>query len=324
MSALSESQIKNFWAATGLPTTIVLFNLPDDTIGKFPLSNTQFSDDDLDVIENLLTGEEIEFGLMDHVNYSRYAHSYNLVHCGTVFMLEWFSWTLSKNVTLSLLYYAGYLTMMVCCLYPVVLSVLISAKANGQFKIPNQEVMMDWARWIIGDGDSSGNILKMCVEGPVGDFAAKWPNFMQQQLNSKLAGKAQGAVSHKTPERIYHILFLGLMQSLRQKGWEVSIESQAGGGHINIHLCHTRKHMAVLIELKSSEKQEDMEKDANKVPKQIGEKNYQNLEDFPNIHTLREYGIALFHLSSYVKGRYLELDGQNQWVEKDDPIMSVS
>jgi hypothetical protein len=55
--------------------------------------------------------------------------------------------TESKNATLSLLYYGGYLTMTVCYFYPMVLSVLISDKDNGRFKIPNLEVMMDWARW---------------------------------------------------------------------------------------------------------------------------------------------------------------------------------
>jgi len=97
---------------------------------------------------------------------------------------------------------------------------------------------------------------------------AKWPNFMQQQLDPKLVGKARGAVSRKTPERIYHVLFWDLMQSLRVKGWEVSIEPRAGGGHIDICLRHRRKRMAVLIKLKSSEKQEDMERDANKALKQ--------------------------------------------------------
>jgi hypothetical protein len=78
---------------------------------------------------------------MEDVTYRRCAHFYNLVHCGPVFTLEWFSLTLSKNATL---YYAGYLTMTVCYFYPMVLSVLISAKANGRFRIPNPEVMTDW------------------------------------------------------------------------------------------------------------------------------------------------------------------------------------
>jgi hypothetical protein len=84
--------------------------------------------------------------------------------------------------------------------------------------------------------------------------------------------------------------------------------------------------MAVLIELKSSEKQGDMERDANKALKQIEEeeKNYRNSEGLASIRTLREYGIAGFHLSSHLEGRYLELGDQNQWVEKDDPMMSVS
>ena len=232
--------------------------------------------------------------------------------------------TLSKNATLTLLYYAGYLTMTVCYFFPVVLSILISAKANGRFKIPNLEVMTDWVRWVIGNVESSNDILKTCVNGPVSDFAAKWPNFMQQLLDSKLVGKERGAVSRKTPERIYHVSFWGLIQSLRTTSWEVSIEPRAGGDYVDIRLHHRRNRMAVLIELKSSEKQGDMERDANKALKQIEEKNYRNPEGLPNIRSLREYGIACFHLSSYVKGRYLELDGQNQWVEKDDPMMSIS
>ncbi len=143
---------------------------------------------------------------------------------------------------------------------------------------------------------------------------------MQQQLDSKLVSKAQGAVGGKTLERIYLVLFWSLVQSLREKGWEVSIEPRAGAGYVDIRLHHRRKRMAVLIELKSSEKKEDMERDANKALEQIEEKNYRNSEGLLNIHILREYGIAGFHLGSYVEGRYLELDDQNQWVEKDDPV----
>jgi hypothetical protein len=81
MSALSKSQIKNFWVATGLPTAIVLFNQLSSTIGEFPLLNRQFPDDGLDVVDDLLTGAEIIFDLMENATYSRCAHFYNLVHC---------------------------------------------------------------------------------------------------------------------------------------------------------------------------------------------------------------------------------------------------
>jgi len=90
----------------------------------------------------------------------------------------------------TVLYYTGYLTMTVCYFYPMVLSILTSAKANDQFKIPNSEVMTDWAKWIISDIESWDDILKTCVEGPVSDFTAKWPNFIQQQPDPKLVGKA--------------------------------------------------------------------------------------------------------------------------------------
>ena len=180
----------------------------------------------------------------------------------------------------------------------MVLSALISVKANDRFKIPNPEVMTDRARWLIGDVEIQDDILKTCVEGPVSDFAAKWPNFMQQPLDPKLVSKMRGAISHKTPERIYHVLFWGLMQSRRVKGWDVFIERRAGG-YVDSRLHH------------------------NKALKQIEDRNYRNSEVLPSIRILREYGIAGCHLSSYVKGRYLELNGQNQWAEKDDPMMGL-
>ena len=80
------------------------------TLAEYPLLIKQFPDDDFDVIEALLTGAEIEFVLMEDVTFTRCGHFYNLVHCGPVFTLEWFSSTLSKDATLTLLYYAGYLT----------------------------------------------------------------------------------------------------------------------------------------------------------------------------------------------------------------------
>ena len=67
--------------------------------------------------------------------------------------------------TLTLLYYAGYLTMTVCCFHAMIISVLTPVKPTGQFKIPNREVTMDWARWAAGGTGSSTDILDVCVEG---------------------------------------------------------------------------------------------------------------------------------------------------------------
>ena len=177
---------------------------------------------------------------------------------------------------------------------------------------------MDWARWITGGPASSTNILDVCVEGHISTFEEGWPDFMEQHLDPKAVGKVRGAVSLKTPEKIYQVYFLGLMHCLRPKGWEVCIEPRAGRGYINIRLISRKKGRAVLIELKSSDKLEHIEQDASKALKQIVDKNYRNQEGLPNIRILREYGIASYHLVSHVKGRYVELDAQGQWVEKDD------
>jgi hypothetical protein len=183
--------------------------------------------------------------------------------------------------------------------------------------------MVDWARWITGSVESYIDIFDVCVEGHVSIFAERWPIFMQQHLDPKSVAKTRGAVSFKNPERIYQVYFLGLMHCLRPKGWEVSIEPRAGGGYIDIHLISRKKGRAVLIELKSSEKPEHIEGDASKALKQIVDKNYRNQEGLPNIRILREYGIASYHLASCVKGRYLELDAQSRWVEKDDPAKRI-
>jgi len=238
--------------------------------------------------------------------------SINVVHRDLIFTLGWFSDTLSKDESLSLLFYAGYLTITVCCLYPIALSFLIPAQAGGRFKIPNREVISDWVRWVIGDANSwaSDRILKTCVEGPVSDFEATWPIFMQQHLHPRLVGMRG---TQKTPESVYRVFFLGLMRSLGGIGWEVIVEPRAGVGHID--LCLRRKHEAVLIGLKSSVKKDAMEEDANKALEQMVRKGYRNPEGLPNVRILREYGIAWHGLNSCVKGRYSELNHRIQWVE---------
>jgi len=77
------------------------------------------------------------------------------------------------------------------------------------------------------------------------------------------------------------------------------------------------------VELKSSKKLEDMERDAEKALDQIVDKDYRNQEGLANIRILREYGIASYHLGSCVESRYLELDTQSQWIEKEDPAMRI-
>jgi hypothetical protein len=73
-------------------------------------------------------------------------------HCGKATMLQMLG------------LYAGYLTEAeadsMLFLYKEILSVLISAEANDRFKIPNPEVMTDWARWIVHNVKSRGGILK--------------------------------------------------------------------------------------------------------------------------------------------------------------------
>jgi len=156
----------------------------------------------------------------------------------------------------------------------------------------------------------------------VDTFAEQWPDFMQQSLHPKAVGMARGAVSSKTPETVYEVFLLGLMLGRALKDWEVTIEPRGGSGYIDIRLVSKETQSAVLMELKSSKKQEDVERDSLAALNQIESKNYRNRYDLPDIRYLREYAIAYYHLESTVNGRYLELD-QSRWVQKDDPAMAT-
>jgi hypothetical protein len=57
----------------------------------------------------------------------------------------------------------------------------------------------------------------------------KWPKLMQQFLEPNLSHQDATMQGAKTLEKIYHILFLDLMESLKAEGQEVSFEAQAGG-----------------------------------------------------------------------------------------------
>lgn len=154
------------------------------SVDEFPLLSRESPDNGFDITEDVLAGADIQFTLAEGVTYSKCAHLYNLVRCDPVFTLKRFSATPCKHATLTLLYYADYLTITVFHFYPMVLSVLISAKIDSGFRIPNQEVMTDWASWIIGHV-FCGNTLSTCVDGPISDLEAKWPNLVQQFLNLK-------------------------------------------------------------------------------------------------------------------------------------------
>jgi len=202
----------------------------------------------------------------------------------------------------------------------MLISVLIRVKPErDRFKIPNREVMDDWAQWIVGivGGDLGEDIADECTKGPVNIFQQRWPDFMQRHLKPKSAAEDRGARSLET--RIYQVFFFALMLRLRVKGWEVTIEESGGEGYANVWLVSTKTKTAVLIELKSSEKAAHIQKDAKAALDRIEEKNYRNCESLQDVRILREYGIGCYHLKSHVEGRYLEFDSERRWVKKADP-----
>jgi len=119
------------------------------------------------------------------------------------------------------------------CFLAILISVLICVKSDGdRYKIPNREVMNNWAQWIVKNvGHDLGtykDIADECVKGPVNKFQQRWPDFMQHYLSPKSVAKERGAKSSKTPERIYQVYLFALMLCLGERGWEVTIEEPAG------------------------------------------------------------------------------------------------
>lgn len=149
---------------------------------------------------------------------------------------------------------------------------------------------------------------------PNEEVLSDWSNFMQSKLNPKLVAKQPSQKSKKTPERLYRVYLLGLLQGLKWQGWEVNVELHSGLGYINVGLVSEQKHAGVLIEVKSSEHSQHLDRDADRALRQITDKNYQNIPTHSGINYIREYGMANFHLESVVKGRYLVRSGSD-WVK---------
>ncbi|KAI0285445.1 hypothetical protein BGY98DRAFT_1093027 [Russula aff. rugulosa BPL654] len=56
------------------------------------------------------------------------------------------------------------------------------------------------------------------------------------------------------------------LRSLAHRDLPASVEARTGGNYVDLRLLHKRKSQADVIELKPSEKEEDMENDASKAP----------------------------------------------------------
>lgn len=196
-------------------------------------------------------------------------------------------------------------------------SILTCVKNNNLFKIPNLEVLADWAGWVVGYSKSSAErILEAGLKGPVSTFIADWPEFMQREFDPKSVANQHGhardhANDHENSDSAYRVWFYGLLQLRRARGWKVDIKARRGTSFVDIKLRHEIDGMAVLIELDPTNNPLDLE-DSPLI-------NHSNLntKDFEKMHTLRKYRIAGSHLDS-VDGRYLELEGQH-WVVKKDP-----
>ena len=66
---------------------------------------------------------------------------------------------------------------------------------------------------------------------------------------------------------------------------------------MDIRLRHRRKRMAVLIELESSEKQRDMQRDANKTLKQIEVSKFGVFRTFSLFENMVSLAFTLVHMS---------------------------
>jgi hypothetical protein len=204
-------------------------------------------------------------------------------------------------------------------LYFTLIPVFIERKASGALKIPNTEVLESWSQWITSSEPHVDNIFLGCINGPVSSFVDEWPSVMQAALDPKLVAKEHGAENRKTPEKLYHLFVLGVLYGLRLLGWDVHADARAGSGYIDVRIVSRKRQSAALIEIKSSESPELLERDADRALEQIITQNYRNQHHLEGVDYIREYGMVNFHLQSFVKGRYL-LRSRSAWVEMDDPV----
>jgi hypothetical protein len=210
-------------------------------LGEHPLMRRHIeglNPETLDTFTKLLSEAEIEMDLADDVYFNVYVgrspysvtlpdHPVMLLQGGRIEPSRDLNFTVLRRV----------FDNDSACSFPLnILLVFIQGKASGKFKIPNAEVMADWSMWITGGNLGPENIFMTCVNGPTTLFAERWPLFMQATLHPKLVAKERGAISKKTPERLYHIYLVGALQSLRPYGWELEPECRTGLGYILIRL----------------------------------------------------------------------------------------
>jgi len=164
----------------------------------------------------------------------------------------------------------------------MIISVLISIKPTADLRYPIGRLWWDGARWITGSCRILHRYSRHCVEGHISTLQ-KGGQIYARNILIKQSPRHK-ALSVSRPQRgSIKFIPMGLMHVLWPKGWEVSIEPQAGGGYLDIRLVSRKKGGAVLMSSNPAKSCRHIERDANKALEQIIDKNYRTKKVFQHL-----------------------------------------
>lgn len=160
-------------------------------------------------------------------------------------------------------------------------------------EIPNREVtylyesfILDWVNKQVG-GREILIMLEALTQGDITLFEKKLRLFAERIFSYH---DTQGEES----ENFYHAFILGLLVNL-EHSHEIKSNRESGYGRYDIVLIpRTDKNLGVVIELKSAEKQDDLDKMAARALEQILQKNYAAELKQRELRQILQVGIAAY------------------------------
>ena len=159
--------------------------------------------------------------------------------------------------------------------------------------IPNTELVHVWKEFILSNLFRSSRKIRTLFDNleNIEVFQADLEHFLSDRLSYHDLMAQEGDAPRRHNENLYHVFLLGLMSAYEENSVSRPASNmETGSGRCDIRV--ERPMANVIIELKASKSETDLEKDAAKALEQINTKRYG--EDLGKSKKLVKVGIAFF------------------------------
>lgn len=174
-----------------------------------------------------------------------------------------------------------------------------SRLGNGYYElaVPNQEIrniILDHIlQMFTREISQNGELLRSFCTALLNADAGNVENLLVQYMDKTIS--VRDSASRSPHENFYHGLLIGILGYRRD--WRISSNQESGNGYSDI-LIETRdpEHpVGVVIELKYSDSEKQLDADCRKAFKQIEDNNYTQKLKKQGYRNILKYGIAFNH-----------------------------